>query len=349
MSHARIPAIKELLVRLLGMPSPSGNTEAILTELSTHLSELQIATRRNHKGGLLFTLQGTDNTRHRLITAHVDTLGGMVKEVLNSGRLRLAKVGGYAWTTIEGEYCKIHTASGKTYTGTIMLQNTSVHVNREVDTTLRTQKNIEVVLDERVTDKEDVKSLGISVGDFISFDPRIQVTDTGFIKSRHLDDKASVAIIIELVTEFLEKGITLPHTTHVLISNNEEIGYGGNSNIPSETVEYLAVDMGAIGKGQSTDEYCVSICALDGSGPYHLGLRSHLTKLAQANGLYYQVDIYPYYGSDASAAIKSGADIVHGLIGPGVANSHAYERMHEEALVNTYELLKAYLVSPMTH
>jgi aminopeptidase len=273
----------------------------------------------------------------------------MVKEILSSGRLRLAKVGGYAWTTIEGEYCTVHTASGQTHSGTVMLHNTSVHVNREVDTTLRAQDNIEVVLDLKVTSSEEVLRLGISVGDFISFDPRIQLTDTGFMKSRHLDDKASVAIIVELVAEFLEAGVTLPHTTHVLISNNEEIGYGGNSNIPSETVEYLAVDMGAIGKGQTTDEYCVSICALDASGPYHFGLRSHLTQLAQENGLNYQVDIYPYYGSDASAAIKAGFDIVHGLIGPGVANSHAYERTHEEALVNTYGLLKAYLLSAMKH
>lgn len=342
-----ISYIKDLLTRLLQTPSPTGDTEDIIQLLERECREIHVPSRRNHKGGLLITIPGHDNTRQRLITAHVDTLGGMVKEILPNGRLRLTKVGGYAWNTVEGEYCGVKTQGGNVISGTVILHNTSVHVNPDVSKTERTDDTIEVVLDAKVASAQEVKALGVSVGDFVYWDPRVQVTPTGFIKSRHLDDKASVAITFGVLKELAENGQKVPHTFTVLISNNEEIGYGGNSNIPPETVEYLAVDMGAIGDGQATDEYCVSICAKDSSGPYHLGLRRHLVRLAEANEVHYAVDIYPQYGSDASAAIRSGADIVHGLIGPGVANSHAYERMHVEALQNTYQLLLAYVQSQL--
>jgi putative aminopeptidase FrvX len=340
--------IQDFLVKLLNTPSPSGDTNAAIQLVENEVRQFGYETHRNRKGGLLFRFSGKDDAHQRLITAHVDTLGGMVKEILPSGRLRLTQIGGYAWNTIEGEYCTVKTAYGTTYSGTIILHNTSIHVSRDVGSTERKQENIEVVLDAKVANADDTRALGISVGDFVYFDPRVQVTDTGFIKSRHLDDKASVSIIVGIAKELAETNTILPHTVNVLISNNEEIGFGGNSNIPSEVVEYLAVDMGAIGDGQTTDEYCVSICAKDASGPYHLGLRNHLVNLAKSLGLHYAVDIYPYYGSDASAAIRAGHDIVHGLIGPGVANSHAYERMHIDAIENTYQLLYHYLKSPIT-
>lgn len=227
------------------------------------------------------------------------------------------------------------------------MHQTSVHVYKDAGKAERNQENMEVRIDAKVKNEEDVRALGIEVGDFVSFDPRVELTDNGFIKSRHLDDKASVAILIQLIKRLKEENITLPYTTHFLISNNEEIGYGGNSNIPEKTVEYLAVDMGAIGDGQATDEYTVSICAKDSSGPYHYGLRNHLIHLAKENGIEYKVDIYPYYGSDASAAIRAGHDIVHGLIGPGIDASHAFERTHEDSLKHTENLLYHYLQSNM--
>lgn len=337
--------IEQLLLKLLNTPSPTGDTTEIIAMLEEECRELGVNASRNRKGGLLVTVPGRDTSKSRLLTAHVDTLGAMVKEIKKDGRLKLHRIGGFSWNSIEGEYCGVKTAGGKVITGTIMLHNTSVHVNREVGTAERSEDNIEVVLDARVDNDEDVKALGVSVGDFVYFDPRVQVTDTGFIKSRHLDDKASVAILFGLLRELSEQQEVLPYSLTILVSNNEEIGYGGNSNIPDTTVEYLAVDMGAIGEGQTTDESCVSICAKDGSGPYHLGLRRHLTNLAESEGLHYAIDIYPYYSSDASAAIHAGWDIVHGLIGPGVANSHAYERMHKDALENTYRLVKAYVRS----
>lgn len=346
----KYPDIEEtitLLKQLVSIPSPSGNTNDVITLVETFLRECGVESHRNRKGGLMVSLLGQNNQQHRLLTAHVDTLGAMVKDIKPSGRLKLDLVGGFKFNSIEGEYCKIHTSSGKVFSGTILMHQTSVHVYKDAGKAERNQDNMEVRIDEIVRRPEDVRELGIEVGDFVSFDPRIEITSSGFIKSRHLDDKASVAILLQFIKQVKENQIDLPYTTHFLISNNEEIGYGGNSNIPPETVEYLAVDMGAIGDGQATDEYTVSICAKDSSGPYHLGMRNKLVRLAKENGISYKLDLYPFYGSDASAAIRSGHDIIHGLIGPGVDSSHAFERTHRSSIENTAKLLYHYVLSEM--
>ncbi|MGM0873267.1 MAG: M42 family metallopeptidase [Bacillota bacterium] len=339
----------QLIKELVEIPSPSGNTNQVITFVENYLKNVHVEMKRNRKGGLLVTIPGEDNEQHRMLTAHVDSLGAIVKEIKSSGRLTIDLIGSFNYNSIEGEYCQIETASGKTYTGTILMHQTSVHVYKEAGKLERNQKNIEVRIDEKVHNAEDVRKMGIEVGDFISFYPRVEVTSSGYIKSRHLDDKASVAILLQLIKRISNEELSLPYTTHVLISNNEEIGYGGNSNIPAETVEYLAVDMGAIGDGQETDEYTVSICAKDSSGPYHYGLRKKLVDIAQQNNIDYKVDIYPYYGSDASAAIRSGHDIVHGLIGPGIDASHAFERTHCSSLEHTASLLYYYVQSEMTY
>ncbi|WML27052.1 M42 family metallopeptidase [Neobacillus sp. OS1-33] len=333
----------KLITDLVSIPSPSGNTNEVITYVEKFLSELQIKTYRNRKGGLIATIEGKDSSKHRMLTAHVDTLGAMVKEVKANGRLKIDLIGGFKYNSIEGEYCQIETSSGKKYTGTILMHQTSVHVYKDAGKAERNQENIEIRLDEKVHNAAEVHALGIQVGDFISFDPRVEVTPSGYIKSRHLDDKASVAILLQLIKQIKIENLTLPYTTHFLISNNEEIGYGGNSNITPETVEYLAVDMGAMGDGQSTDEYTVSICVKDASGPYHFELRKNLVRLAEENKIDYKLDIYPFYGSDASAAIRSGHDIVHGLIGPGIDSSHAFERTHESSIENTSKLLYHYV------
>lgn len=330
---------KELIKNIVAIPSPSGFTEKAIKFIEDQLKALQVDTKRNNKGGLIATLPGENDNAHRMLTAHVDTLGAMVKEVKSNGRLRLDLIGGFKYNAIEGEYCDIHTSDGQIFTGTILMRQTSVHVYKDAGDAKRNQENMEIRIDAKVNNAEDVYELGIEVGDFVSFDPRVQITDNGFIKSRHLDDKASVGILLQLIKRLKKDNKQLPYTTHFLISNNEEIGYGGNSNITPETVEYLAVDMGAMGDGQMTDEYTVSICVKDASGPYHYALRQNLVELAKSNGVGYKLDIYPYYGSDASAAIRAGNDIVHGLIGPGIDSSHAYERTHEASLENTEELL----------
>ncbi|NPC92097.1 M42 family metallopeptidase [Bacillus sp. WMMC1349] len=337
----------QLIKQLVSIPSPTGNTYEIIDFINRLLKEQGIETKRTQKGGLIAVVPGCDKARHRVLTAHVDTLGAMVKEIKEDGRLKIDLIGGFNYHSIEGEYCQITTSSGKVYSGTILMHQTSVHVYKDAGKAERNQKNMEVRIDEPVCNEKETKALGIHVGDFISFDPRVEITSSGFIKSRHLDDKASVALLIQLIKKIKSENITLPYTTHFLISNNEEIGYGGNSNIPSETVEYMAVDMGAIGDGQSSDEYTVSICVKDASGPYHYKLRQNLVRLCEKHGIDYKLDIYPYYGSDASAAIQSGYDIVHGLIGPGIDASHAFERTHKRSLEHTAKLLYYYVQSEM--
>lgn len=339
--------IVSYIKELVAIPSPSGYTEEAIAYVAAFMKRNHVSYQLTNKGALLATIQGKDQNRHRLLTAHVDTLGAMVKEIKPNGRLKLAMIGGFRWNSVEGEYCTIHTAEGKTYTGTILIHQTSVHVYKNAGEVKRDEEAIEVRIDEVVKSQAETEALGISVGDFVSFEPRVEVTESGFIKSRHLDDKASVGILLHIIKRIQTGAISLSHTTHFLISNNEEIGYGGNSNIPTEVIEYIAVDMGAIGDGQATDEYSVSICAKDSSGPYHYKLRQHLVSLAKTHAIDYRIDIYPYYGSDASAAIRAGHDIVHGLIGPGIDASHAFERTHTSSLKHTANLLAHYLQSDL--
>jgi len=333
------------LTQLCAIPSPSGNTQKAVDYLTRALDSLEIAYKVTNKGAVIATLPGQETKIHRHITAHVDTLGAMVKEIKSNGRLKLSKVGGYNWNSVEGALCYIETSAGRIYSGTILNTHSSCHVYEDHTKQERKDENMELRIDEKVKNPEEVVALGISVGDFISFDARTRVSESGFINSRHLDDKASVAVLLGVLKHLKDHKLSLPYTTNLMFSNNEEIGYGGNASIAPETKEYLVVDMGAIGEGQTTDEFCVSICAKDSSGPYHLGLRQKLVRLAQENNLYYQVDIYPYYGSDASSALRAGFDIVHGLIGPGIDASHGHERTHKEALSNTADLLLHYLLS----
>lgn len=338
----------EWIKYLTSIPSPTGNTSEIIKELQDRLLVMGYKGHKDNKGGLMVTVRGEDHQKQRFVTAHVDTLGAMVRAVKSDGRLKIDLIGGFRYNAIEGEYCTIHTSSGKMYTGTILMHQTSVHVYKDAGTAERNQENMEIRIDEKVLSKEDTRELGIAVGDFISFDPRTEVTESGFVKSRHLDDKVSVAILLSILEKLSEnKTELLPYTTHFYISTNEEIGYGGNSNISEKVVDYLAVDMGAIGDDQQTDEYSVSVCVKDGSGPYHYQLRRQLTQLCEEYAIPYQLDIYPYYGSDASAAMKAGADVRHALVGAGIDASHAYERTHKESIEATEQLIEKYLFSSM--
>ncbi|HFI0427570.1 TPA: M42 family metallopeptidase [Streptococcus suis] len=335
----------DYIVTLTNTPSPTGFTTDIMNYIKAEVESFGYAASKTAKGGVLVTVPGENDQEHRMVTAHLDTLGAMVRAVKPDGRLKMDLVGGFGYPSIEGENCLIHCAkNGKTFTGTILMHQTSVHVYRDASTAERNQTNMEIRLDEKVTNADETRALGIEVGDFISFDPRTVVTETGFIKSRHLDDKVSAAILLHLLKVYKEEGI---YTTHFYFSNNEEIGYGANSSIPAQVVEYLAVDMGAMGDDQQTDEYTVSICVKDGSGPYHYELRQHLVALAERDGIPYKLDIYPYYGSDASAAMRAGADVKHALLGAGIESSHSYERTHLDSVVATERMVDAYLKSAM--
>ena len=336
----------DYLKKLTSIPSPTGFTREVADYLVEELERLGYKAIRTNKGGVNVIVKGKDDNKHRVVTAHVDTLGAMVRAVKADGRLKMAKIGGYPWNMIEGENCLVHVAStGKTVSGTILIHQTSTHVYKDAGTAERTEDNMEVRLDDKVRNEKETRDLGIDVGDFISFDPRTIITETGFIKSRFLDDKVSAAILLDLLRKYKEENIELPQTTHFLFSVFEEVGHGANSNLPKEAVEYLAVDMGAMGDDQQTDEYTVSICVKDASGPYNYEFRNHLVQLAKDNDIQYKLDIYPYYGSDASAAMRAGAEVKHALLGAGIESSHSYERTHIDSVEQTHMMVDVYLRS----
>lgn len=342
------PQTIKYLKQLTAIASPTGFTDQIIEYLKNELQSMGYQPKMTNKGGLVVTVPGKNQTCHRFITAHVDTLGAMVRAIKPNGRLKIDLIGGFTYSSIEGENCLIHlTKNNQTISGTILMHQTSVHVYKDAATAKRDQENIEVRLDEKVNTAIEVENLGVQVGDFISFDARTVITPTGFVKSRHLDDKVSAAILMNQLRLLAQEKHQLPYTTHFAFSTYEEVGLGMNSSIPVETVEYLAVDMGAMGDDQQTDEYSVSICVKDASGPYHYRLRQHLVNLAQQQQIPYKLDIYPYYGSDASAAMRAGAEVKHALLGAGIESSHAYERTHLDSIQATEQLVAAYLFSPL--
>lgn len=334
--------ILRILKKLLDTPSPSGFTAQAIQLVAEEAATLGLTPALNEKGGLLLSVEGLEPSRTIGLSAHVDTLGAMVRSIKPGGTLRLTPVGGYMMQSIENEYCTVHTRSGKSYTGTILSTHPSVHVFSDARDFKRSEEHMEVRLDERVESKDDVLALGISVGDFISFDARAVITPSGYIKSRHLDDKASVAAILGLLESMKREGWKPLHNLSVLISNYEEVGHGASS-IPGEINEMIAVDMGAMGDDLSCKETDVSICAKDSSGPYDYEMTGRLIGLAGQLGIPFAVDVYPHYGSDASAALRGGNNIRAALIGPGVHASHAMERTHQEAVINTAKLLAAYV------
>jgi putative aminopeptidase FrvX len=337
--------IVRMLVELCRTPSPTGLAEPALVLVERELRSLGVSTSRTRKGALLAYLPGRLPGDPRALSAHVDTLGAMVKGIKENGRLSLAQIGGYAWDTIEGEYCLVHTQAGRAVSGTILTTRASAHVHgQETHKTERNEFSIEVRLDERTTSREETERLGIAVGDFVSFDARTQVSESGYVKSRHLDDKAGAAVLLGLAQALAQNGLTPARTTYLFLSNFEEVGHGAAAGLPSDLAELIAVDMAAVGEGQTSDEHAVTICVKDSSGPYDHALSTRLRRLAAAEGIPYRVDIYPYYASDASAALRSGGEFRAALVGPGVDASHSWERTHRDALDATARLLLAYVL-----
>lgn len=337
----QINYVVEILEKIVNTPSPSGYTKEVMAIVEGEARKFGYEVEYNRKGGLIITVPG--KTEKVLgLSAHVDTLGAMVRSVKSNGMLSIVSVGGFMMESVEGSYCKILTRDGKVFTGTIQTVAPSVHTYDDSRTLERKEANMEVRLDEIVRSKEDVLALGIGPGDFISFDPKFEYTEKGFIKSRHLDDKASVAVLLGLLWHLKETGRKPEQTLKIAISNFEEVGHGC-SYIPEEIEEFLAIDMGAIGDDLSGDEYKVSICAKDSSGPYDFDMTNRLIEIAKEHGIDYAVDIFPHYGSDVSAALKGGNNIRGALIGQGVNASHGMERTHILGVKQTLSLLMGYV------
>ena len=336
----------EFLVELLNTPSPTGFTHHAITLVSKTLKQFdQLELEATRKGALVAHWLGENSHTPRGLTAHVDTLGAMVKEIKSNGRLKLTNIGGFAWNTVEGEGVTVFTKDEKKIRGSLLLVKSSGHVHSsDVRTTERKADVMEVRLDARTSSADDTRELGIEVGDFVAFDPRVEVNQ-GFIRSRHLDDKACVAAIVAAVKAFHDAGLKPSQDVTLLFSNYEEVGHGAANGFSPEMAELVTVDMAALGDGQSSDEFHATLCVKDSGGPYHFSLNQRLRQLAEAYQIPHKIDIYPYYGSDGEAYWRAGGDVAVSLIGPGVDASHNYERTHMDALVATTNWLLAYLLS----
>ncbi len=330
--------ILEQLSALTSIPSPSGYTHRITDYVLGQLRDLGYQPELSNKGNVSVVLGGSKNPL--VLSAHLDTLGAMVRKIKDNGHLRPTTIGGHQWDTCDGENCTVHTRDGRVYTGVVLNTEPSEHVANKKKT--KKESHMEILLDENVHSKKGVRKLGIQNGDFIAMDPRTTITESGYIKSRFLDDKLSAAILLGLARAVKEEEISLGRKVTLLFTVYEEVGHGA-SCIPEDTEELISVDMGCVGDGLECDEHMVSICSKDSGGPYDYDITSRLISLAGEYELDYAVDIYPHYTSDAGAALKSGHDIRYGLIGPGVYASHNYERAHTDGMMNTYSLLKAYV------
>ena len=337
----------DFLVGLLNTPSPTGDTDRAMVHIQQAFAEVfpDLELTMSPKGLLTGIWPGKNNDKPRALTAHTDTLGAMVEYIKENGRLRMTQLGGWSWTSVEGEGVTIFASNGTEYRGTILPTTASIHAHTsQARNAPRNHTNMEVRIDANTTTDTETKELGIRVGDVIAFDPRVEVGPEGYIRSRHLDDKAGVATIFGAMLAIQEAGLQPEQDVVIHISNYEEVGHGASTGFPSNLHDLISIDMAVVAPEQTSHEHAVTICAKDSAGPYHMGLRRELEALAEEHDLEFATDIYPYYGSDGEAYWRAGGDVRVGLVGPGVDASHHYERTHRDALENTAALLAAYLL-----
>ena len=328
---------------LLQIDSPSGMTRAAADHVIAWFAALGYKAERTRKNGVLVCLGGKDQDDAILLEAHMDTLGGMVCEIKNNGRLKITNIGGLNANNVETENCRVLTKSGRVIEGTAQLVNASIHVNGGYNDEKRTFDSIEIVLDEIVKNADDVRALGVRPGDFVCFDPRTRITESGYIKSRFLDDKLSVGIVLAYAKYLKDEHVTPDRAVYAHITSYEEVGHGGCTNVPQGVTEALVVDMGCVGEGLECDERMVSICAKDRSGPFDYDVTCGLVAAAEKMGANYAVDVYPFYSSDVATTLRAGYDVRHGLIGAGVYASHGYERSHVDGAISTLKVLVGYI------
>ena len=333
----------EQTAALLAVDSPSGYTDMAALWVKNAFAAMGFPAQITTKGGVIADLGGLDENNGLLLAAHADTLGAMVAEVKGSGRLRVTPLGGMNANNAEAENVRVYTRSGKVIEGTLQLCNASVHVNDDYSSAKRSFDTTEVVLDAEADSADAARKLGIEVGDIVCFDPRTRRTESGYLKSRFLDDKLSVGILLGFAQYLADNKITLPRRTWVHVTVYEEVGHGGSGSVPAGVTEAISVDMGCVGDGLQCTEKQVSICAKDSGGPYSYQVVGKLIEAAKKTGADYAVDVYPHYGSDVEATLRAGFDIRHGLIGAGVYASHGYERSHIDGVYNTLKVLCGYL------
>ena len=331
--------------RLVAIPSPSGYTDQVVHFCGHELETLGVPFELTRRGAIRATLKGAERGPARAMVAHVDTLGAMVKQVKDNGRLELVPVGTWSSRFAEGARCTIF-SDEHSFRGTILPLKASGHTyNLEVDTQPTDWQHVELRIDAAVADGADVRALGIDVGDVVAVDPGTEITATGFISSRYLDDKAGVAVLFAAMKAMRDAGASPTVDTSMLFTIAEEVGVGASSVLHGDIAEMVTIDNGTVAPGQASRETGVTICMADSAGPFDYHLTRRMIELCRENGIAHQRDVFRYYRSDSASAIEAGNDLRTALICFGIDASHGYERTHVDALRSLAELSLHYLRS----
>ncbi len=334
------------LKRLLETPSPSGMTDMIVGLVCNELETLGIQFELTRRGAIRADLEGGRHSPDRAIIGHLDTLGAMVKGYRANGRLELVPIGTWSARFAEGARCTIYSDGALRYRGSILPLKASGHTfNLEIDTQAAAWDNLELRIDEKTDSEAETRALGIHVGDTISIDPQPEFVDTGFVVSRHLDDKAGVAAMLAATKAVVESDVRLPIDCHLLFTISEEVGVGSSHILHGDVAEMVSIDNGTVAPGQYTSEYGVTVAMQDSSGPFDWHLTRSLLDLCAEHGIEHSRDVFRYYRSDAAAALEAGNDIRTALLCFGLDASHGYERVHLDSLEALARLLVLYMQS----
>ncbi len=335
------------LHNLLSINSPTGYTDQIVRYCSEELARLGLTPELTRRGAIRAVRQGSRRRGARAIITHLDTLGAQVKMVKENGRLELVPIGNWSARFAEGARVTVYTEQGA-YRGTILPLKASGHTfNDGVDTLPVGWDFVELRIDAMTKNRQETHALGIDVGDFVAVDPQFEFLDNGFINSRHLDDKAGVAIALAAIKALEDEQARTPVDIHWLFTIAEEVGVGAASIVTPEIASMVTIDNGTSAPGQNSSEFGVTIAMADQAGPFDYHLTRKLVDLCRENGLQYQKDIFRYYRSDSASAIEAGHDVRTALVAFGIDASHGYERIHVHALISIAELIARYVASPI--
>ncbi|WP_434677565.1 osmoprotectant NAGGN system M42 family peptidase [Pseudomonas sp. R1-18] len=338
--------LQKVLLEMLAIPSPTGFTDTIVRYVAEHLEQLGIPFELTRRGTIRATLRGRQNSPDRAVCAHLDTIGAIVREVKDNGRLSLAAVGCWSSRFAEGSRVSVFTENGVIRGSVLPLMASGHAFNTAVDEMPISWDHIELRLDAYCTTRADCESLGIGIGDFVAFDPLPEFTESGHISARHLDDKAGVAALLAALKAIVESGAEPLIDCHPLFTITEETGTGAAGVLPWDVSEFVGIDIAPVAPGQNSSEHAVSVAMQDSGGPYDYHLSRHLLRLGAESELPVRRDLFRYYYSDAHSAVTSGNDIRTALLAFGCDATHGYERTHIDSLAALSKLLAAYMLSP---
>lgn len=337
--------LEKTLLKLLTIPSPTGYTDGIVHFVSSELEQMGAHVELTRRGAIRATLKGKQESPDRAVVSHIDTLGAIVKEFKDNGRLRISPIGHWSARFIEGARVTLFT-DDSAFRGTVLPLKASGHTyNKEVDSQPIGWEYVELRIDAPTESRADLVRHGINVGDIIAVDPIPEMTESGYINSRHLDDKAGAAAMLAAAREITASGVALPVDCHLLFTISEEVGSGASAVLHGDVAEMVSIDNGTVAPGQGSREFGVTISMADSTGPFDYHLTRHLIELCRKHGIDCQRDVFRYYRSDSATAVEAGNDIRTALVTFGIDASHGYERTNMDSVASVAKLLILYMQS----